>query len=236
MRPVLVSALPGPKSSAWIDRLAARECPAITARRARRAEALGATGDDPVVWQEAVGANVVDVDGNILVDMTAGFGVASVGHRNPAVVAAGSSQLGRLPHAMGDAFPDPVRIQLLERLAEISGMDRAILGSSGSDAVEAALKTARIATGRDGVLTFAASYHGLSYGALSVTRYKAESFRAPVAGPLGGEHDADRYVGGVAALSGGHDSRPDVGQQIKIAAVGIVEPSVDHEDPALARH
>ncbi|MFT5683707.1 MAG: 4-aminobutyrate aminotransferase/(S)-3-amino-2-methylpropionate transaminase [Myxococcota bacterium] len=194
-RPVLVTSLPGPTSSAWIDRLAARECPAITARRARRAQALGAAADDPIVWEEAVGANVVDVDGNILVDMTAGFGVASVGHRNPAVVAAGTAQLAHLPHAMGDAFPDPVRIRLLERLAELSGMDRAILGSSGSDAVEAALKTARIATGRDGVLTFSGSYHGLSYGALSVTRYKAGAFRAPFAGQLG-NHTIEADFGG----------------------------------------
>ncbi len=195
LRPALVTPLPGPKSSAWIDRLAARECPAITARRARRAAALGAAADDPIVWEQAEGANVLDVDGNILVDMTAGFGVASVGHRNPAVVAAGAAQLARLPHAMGDAFPDPVRIQLLERLAVLSGMDRAILGSSGSDAVEAALKTARIATGRDGVLTFSGSYHGLSYGALSVTRYKADDFRRPFAGQLG-EHTIEADFGG----------------------------------------
>lgn len=202
LRPVLKGTLPGPKSSAWIDRLATRECPAITARRARRAAALGAADDDPIVWAEAAGANVVDVDGNILVDMTAGFGVASVGHRNPAVVAAGRAQLARLPHAMGDAFPDPVRIQLLERLATISGMDRAILGSSGSDAVEAALKTARIATGRDGVLTFSASYHGLSYGALAVTRYKAGAFRAPFDGQLGGHVSEAEYGGALPDLAG----------------------------------
>jgi len=202
LRPVLKGTLPGPQSSAWIDRLAARECPAITARRARRAASLGAAADDPIVWSEAAGANVVDVDGNILVDMTAGFGVASVGHRNPAVVAAGHAQLDRLPHAMGDAFPDPVRIQLLERLATISGMDRAILGSSGSDAVEAALKTARIATGRDGVITFSASYHGLSYGALSVTRYKSGAFRAPFAGQLADHVREATYGGALPDLAG----------------------------------
>ncbi|MDG1479125.1 MAG: aspartate aminotransferase family protein [Myxococcota bacterium] len=200
-RPALVTSLPGPASSAWIDRLAARECPAITARRARRAAVLGAADDDPIVWEQAVGANVVDVDGNVLVDMTAGFGVASVGHRNPAVVAAGAAQLAHLPHAMGDAFPDPVRIRLLERLAALSGMDRAILGSSGSDAVEAALKTARIATGRDGVLTFSGSYHGLSYGALSVTRYKAGAFRAPFAGQLSDHTIAADFGGALPDLS-----------------------------------
>jgi len=140
---------------------------------------------DPVVWDSALGANVTDVDGNRFVDMTAGFGVASVGHKNPAVVRAGQQQLGKLPHAMGDAFPDPMRIQLLEILAEKTGLDRGILGCSGSDAVDAALKTARIATGRDGVLAFNNSYHGLASGSLPVTGYKSDQFRGPFEGQLG---------------------------------------------------
>ena len=184
--PEIVTGVVGPQSRAWVDRLALRECPAITARRARRAATLGLSDTDPIVWAEASGANVWDVDGNRFVDLTAGFGVASVGHRHPAVVAAGQAQLARLPHAMGDAFPDPRRVELLEKLAELTGLDHGILGSSGSDAVEAALKTARIATGRDGVLAFRGGYHGLSYGALAATSYKAEAFRAPFAGQLGG--------------------------------------------------
>jgi len=168
-----------------VDRLAARECPGVTARRARRAARLGVADTDPIVWAEALGSNVLDVDGNRLVDLTAGFGVAGVGHRNPQVVAAGRGRMGRLVHAMGDAFPDVGRIRLLEELAAVSGMERGILGSSGSDAVEAALKTARIATGRDGVLCFEGGYHGLTYGALAVGGYKPEAFRAPFAGQLG---------------------------------------------------
>lgn len=183
--PLLTTSVPGPASRAWVDRLAARECPAITARRSRRAQALGVADTDPIVWAEALGANVLDVDGNRFVDLTAGFGVASVGHRDPAVVKASQGQADTLLHAMGDAFPDPRRIQLLERLCELTGLDRGILGSSGSDAVEAALKTARMATGRDGVVAFQDAYHGLSYGALAVTHYKAESFKAPFAGQLG---------------------------------------------------
>ena len=200
--PTLRTALPGPTSQSWIDRLAQRECPAITARRARRAAALGAASDDPIVWAEAVGANVVDVDGNVLVDLTAGFGVASVGHRHPAVVAAGQAQLGRLVHAMGDAFPDPQRIRLLERLAALTGMERTILGSSGSDAVEAALKTARMATGRDRVVAFSASYHGLSYGVLAATGYKRASFQAPFAGQLGSHVHHAPFGGPLPDLSG----------------------------------
>ena len=183
--PKILTSLVGPRSREWVDRLAERECPAITARRARRASALGASDVDPVVWHTSLGACVVDEDGNRFVDFTAGFGVASVGHAHPDVVRAGQQQLERLPHAMGDAFPDAQRIRLLESLANLTGLDRGILGSSGSDAVEAALKTARMATGRDGVLAFEGGYHGLSYGALAATHYKSEHFKGPFQGQLG---------------------------------------------------
>ncbi len=183
--PSLQTAVPGPISQAWVDRLARHECPAITARRARRAAALGAASDDPIVWAGARGANVEDVDGNIFVDLTAGFGVAAPGHAAPPVVAAMHAQADTLLHAMGDAFPDPRRIELLERLADLTGLDRAILGSSGSDAVEAALKTARVASRRTGVVAFDRGYHGLPYGALAASDYKADAFRTPFSGQLG---------------------------------------------------
>lgn len=199
--PHLVTEVPGPSSRAWVDRLAQHECPAITARRARRAGALGRADDDPIVWDQAVGATVTDVDGNRFVDMTAGFGVASVGHRNPAITGAVSAQLGRLVHAMGDAFPDPQRIRLLERLAALSGLDRAILGSSGSDAVEAAVKTARMATGRDRVVAFTGGYHGLSYGALAHLGYKRGSFHGPFAGQAGPHVTLAPFGGNVPDLS-----------------------------------
>ena len=199
--PMVVTEVPGPQSRAWVDRLAARECPAITARRARRASALGSSTDDPIVWDSAFGANVWDVDGNRFVDLTAGFGVASAGHRNPAVVAAGANQLHRLPHVMGDAFPDTTRIELLERLAELTGLDRAILGSSGSDGVEAALKTGRIMSGKSGVLAFTGGYHGLSYGALPVTGYHGDSFRGPFQSQLGSHVRRAEFGGEIPDLT-----------------------------------
>jgi 4-aminobutyrate aminotransferase/(S)-3-amino-2-methylpropionate transaminase len=200
--PALVTPIPGPLSRGWVDRLALRECPAITARRARRAAALGRADDDPPVWVAARGVNVRDADGNLLVDLTAGFGASSVGHAHPAVVAAGQHQLATLPHAMGDAYFHPGRVELLEVLADLTGLDRAILGSSGSDAVEAALKTARIATGRDRILAFDGSYHGLSYGALPVTGYKAGAFRAPFAGQLGLHVEHAPFGGPIPDLTG----------------------------------
>lgn len=200
--PLLLTSVPGPASRAWVDRLARHECPAITARRARRAAALGAADNDPIVWADAVGANVRDVDGNVYVDLCAGFGVAAVGHRHPAVVAAGQDQLGRLPHAMGDTFPDLRRIELLEKLCALTGMDRAILGSSGSDAVEAALKTARIATGRSRVLAFTGGYHGLASGPLAALGYHVQAFKAPFEEMLGSHVDHAEYGGAWPDLHG----------------------------------
>jgi len=173
--PEIRGPIPGPESRALVDDLAAHECPAITARRARRATHLTAEHDDPIVWDQAVGANVLDVDGNRYVDMTAGFGVALVGHRHPAVVAAAQRQSERLLHAMGDAWPDATRVRLLKRLTQISpeGLDVAILGLSGSDAVDAAVKTAVLATRRPGVLAFEGSYHGLALGVVALQGYNA---------------------------------------------------------------
>ena len=193
--PLLLTPVPGPQSRAWVDRLAQRECPAITSRRARRANALGVADTDPVVWKQARGAVVEDMDGNRFVDLTAGFGVAGIGHRNPVVVQALQAQSEVLLHAMGDAFPDPKRIELLEKLGTLTGLDHGILGSSGSDAVEAALKTAKMASGRDGVLCFSGGYHGLSYGALSVIGYKRSAFQAPFSGQLG-DHVVQAEFGG----------------------------------------
>ncbi len=180
--PDLRTPVPGPRSRARVDVLARHECPAITARRARRAAALGVADDDPIVWSEALGACVWDVDGNRYVDLTSGFGVAFVGHRHPAVVAAAQAQQGRLLHAMGDVWPDETRIALLERLASIApaGLDVAILGLSGSDAIEAAQKTALLATGRPEVLAFEGGYHGLALGPLPLQGYKP-AFTEPFA-------------------------------------------------------
>ena len=104
---------------------------------------------------------------------------------NPKVVQAAHNQLDILIHAMGDAFADPTRIELLDLLQKKTGFERGILGCSGSDSVEAALKTARIATGRTKVLAFGRSYHGLAFGSLPATNYKTESFKTPFLSWLG---------------------------------------------------
>lgn len=177
--PAIVTEIPGPASRALVDDLARYECPAITARRARRQAETG-VGQDPMVWERAQGAHVYDVDGNRYVDLTGAFAVAAVGHNHPRVVEAARQQVGQLIHAMGDVYPSPQKIALCRRLAELTPGDlqHVILGLSGASAVEAALKTAVVASGKPGVIAFQGAYHGLSHGALAVTAYRRE-FRAP---------------------------------------------------------
>ncbi len=160
---------PGPASRALADRL-------------RRVESRGVTyltDDWPVFWEEAAGANVRDADGNVYVDLTAGFGVALLGHAHPAVTTAIAGQAGRLAHGMGDVHPPTLKVRLLERLAEVAPWPgaRAVLASTGAEAVEVALKTALLATDRPGILAFEGGYHGLTLGSLAVT--SRPHFRAP---------------------------------------------------------
>jgi 4-aminobutyrate aminotransferase/(S)-3-amino-2-methylpropionate transaminase len=176
--PRIASPVPGALAEAWVERLAHAECPALTLRRARRQEKAGAAFD-PIVWSTARGANVQDVDGNVYVDLSAGFGAASVGHAHPHVVQAIHDQSARLMHALGDLQPADVKITLLERLAALMpGQARVMLGLSGSDAIEAALKTALLHTKRAGVLAFEGSYHGLSHGPLAACGFSS-AFRDP---------------------------------------------------------
>ncbi len=164
---------PGPRTTALAARIAACEAPGINTL-------VGDAGTETdCVWLEALGANVLDVDGNVFLDLTAGFGVAAVGHRHPAVVAAAAAQADRLVHGLGDVFSHPGRIALAERLAARSPFSdaRVYFAISGADAVEVALKTARLHTGRDRVLAFDLGYHGLTLGAARVTARAA--FREP---------------------------------------------------------
>ncbi|MEC7522350.1 MAG: aspartate aminotransferase family protein [Myxococcota bacterium] len=182
--PEIRGPIPGADSARWVEVLARTECPSLTERRARRAERAGAP-NDPIVWAEAKGANVVDVDGNVFVDLIAGFSVAAVGHGHPEVVEAVRAQAGKLLHALGDVHPSEPKIRLLERLAALAPMDdaRVILGQNGADALAAAMKTAVLHTGKPGVLAFEGGYHGLMYGPLALCGF-APPFREPFAAQL----------------------------------------------------
>jgi 4-aminobutyrate aminotransferase/(S)-3-amino-2-methylpropionate transaminase len=174
LEPDLCCEIPGPESRALAARLA-------------RVESRNVTALDPVpiFWERAASANLWDVDGNRFVDLTAAFGVSNVGHAHPEVVRAIAAQAELLLHGMGDVHPPRVKVELLERLSRIFPKGdadappnvRSILSSSGSDAVESAIKTAMLATGRSGILAFEGAYHGLSLGALDCT-WRAD-FRDP---------------------------------------------------------
>lgn len=135
----------------------------------------------PLFWQSASRATVVDSRGAQYVDLTAAFGVANVGHGNPAVAAAIAEQARTLMHAMGDVHPAAVKVALLEKLAAVAptGLSKTYLATTGTQAVEAAMKTAMLATGRHAFAAFRGGYHGLSFGALAVMGI--ERFRAPFA-------------------------------------------------------
>ncbi len=126
--------------------------------------------DWPIFWERADGVNVWDVDGNRFLDMTSGFGVAGLGYGFTAEALRRQSDV--LLHAMGDVHPARVKVELCEVLSKITyekwedKKGKCLFGNSGFEAVEAALKTAVLATGRAGILSFEGGYHGLGYGAL----------------------------------------------------------------------
>ncbi len=170
--PRMRTAPPGPASRALASRLRRVE--------SRNVTHLGA--DFPVFWRRARGMAVEDADGNAYLDLTGAFGVAVTGHAHPGVTRAVSEQASTLPHAMGDVHPPVKKVELLERLSGLLpwGEDtRTVLATSGSEAVEIALKTALLATGRPGLVAFEGAYHGLTVGALAATA--RSDFREPFA-------------------------------------------------------
>jgi 4-aminobutyrate aminotransferase-like enzyme len=167
----------------------------LRAHESRNITFMEADGSWPVVWERARGVNVWDAEGRKYLDLTAAFGVAAAGHANPRVVQAGQRQMATLLHAMGDVHPHALKARLARELSAVtfekwskvqgpkSKVGKTIFCNSGFEAVEAALKTAVLATGKRGVLAFTGAYHGLGYGALNATH--REHFRAPFRSQLG---------------------------------------------------
>lgn len=156
----------------------------LRAYESRNVTFIEADGSWPIVWQQAKGSQVWDADGKKYLDLTAAFGVAAAGHANPRVVKAGQQQMATLLHAMGDVHPHPLKARLARELSRITferwkprTTGKTIFCNSGFEAVEAALKTALLATGKREVVVFQDAYHGLGYGALNATH--REHFRGP---------------------------------------------------------
>ncbi len=144
----------------------------------------------PMVWERAKGNHVWDPSGRRYLDLTAAFGVAAAGHANPRVVEAAKKQMSKLMHAMGDVYPHAMKAELARELSRLtferwhsSFRAKTIFCNSGFEAVEAAMKTAMLATTKPGVIAFTGAYHGLGYGALNATH--RDHFRAPFGSQLG---------------------------------------------------
>ena len=167
----------------------------------------------PIVIDHAHGVAVTDVDGNTFLDWTGGIGCLNVGHTNEAVSAALHAQVDRFLHTDFTMVPYESYIELAERLLErtpIAGPKKAAFFNSGAEAVENAIKIAKLATGRPAVICFDRAFHGRTLMAMSLTSkqhpYKAglgpfapEVYRAPYPYPYRDE-SADPAAAALAGL------------------------------------
>ncbi|MFD4183296.1 4-aminobutyrate--2-oxoglutarate transaminase [Rhodococcus sp. NPDC058514] len=216
----LITPLPGPRSQA----LMARRMASVAA---------GVGSSVPVYAADADGGVVVDVDGNSLIDLGAGIAVTSVGASNPAIAKAVSEQASHFAHTCFMVTPYEGYVRVAEQLAALTPGDhekRSVLFNSGAEAVENAVKVARLATGRNAVVAFDHAYHGRTNLTMALTAkampYKAnfgpfapEIYRMPMSYPFRDE----------AGLSGADSARRVISQIEKqigadtVAAI-IIEP------------
>jgi 4-aminobutyrate aminotransferase len=146
--------LPGPKAREHLE-------------RSRRFEPRSMSEQVPIVWDRGWRCYVQDVDGNVFLDFSSGVLVANVGHSHPRVVEAIRQQADRVVNCYD--FVNEYRPLLAQKLAEITppNLDRAFILTTGSEAVEAAMKMARRFTGRKEIIAFQGAFHGRTYGGMS---------------------------------------------------------------------
>jgi 4-aminobutyrate aminotransferase len=162
--PHIVTELPGPKAREHI----AMDERYVTPSLPRVYRIVPVRGD---------GVVVEDIDGNIFLDFAAGIAVNSTGHSHPDVVAAIRAQAETLLHCASSDYYIPVYAEVareLDRIAPMSGPTRTFLCNSGAEAVEAAMKLARYATGRQAFVAFLGAFHGRTFGAMTLTGSKAK--------------------------------------------------------------
>ncbi|TDD03345.1 4-aminobutyrate--2-oxoglutarate transaminase [Saccharopolyspora terrae] len=206
-RRLLKTAIPGPKSLA----LAARRQAAV---------GRGVASALPIYAASASGAVVTDVDGNQLIDLAAGIGVTTVGVSAPRVVDAVRDQAAAATHTCFMVSPYEPYIEICERLNRLTPGDHpktTVLFNSGSEAVENAVKVARVATGRQAVVVLDNAYHGRTNLTLAMTArsapfkqgfgpYAPEIYRVPASNPLrdglDGPAAAARTVEAITTLVG----------------------------------
>ena len=147
----------------------------------------------PVIASHAEGSVVTDVDGNSFLDFSSGIGVTNLGHRDPAVMQAVAEQAEKFVHTSINVVAYEGYIRLAERLNALlpkAAPCKTFLANSGAEAVENAIKFARVKTGRQAVIAFEHGYHGRTYMAMALTAkahpyksgfapFPAEVYRAP---------------------------------------------------------
>ncbi|HEX7345499.1 MAG TPA: aminotransferase class III-fold pyridoxal phosphate-dependent enzyme, partial [Candidatus Limnocylindrales bacterium] len=203
----------------------------------RRVEGAGPrTGSgDPLVVDHAMGSTLVDPDGNRYTDLAGSFAAATIGHSHPDVVTAVAAQIGTASHVSSASLSE-ARVGFEEDLVGIApaGLDRVLLGISGADANDTAIKLARSRTGRREMLAFSGGYFGRAGGVVGLNG--KSTFRARV----GADPDAhflpypDPYrwpeeLGGAEAAGEGalrlvRDALEDPGSGLGPLAAIVVEP------------
>lgn len=154
-----------------------------TATRSTSVSASDDVGHLAPVWahltraviERAEGCYLFDVEGHRYLDFTSGIGVTNTGHCHPTVVAAAREQIGRLIHGQINVVFHRPMLDLVDRLLQVvpSPLDSFFFANSGAEAVEAALKLARRATGKPGVIVFQGGFHGRTVATMSLTTSKA---------------------------------------------------------------
>ena len=181
----LVTDIPGPRSTELLDR-----------KKSFVADGVGTAL--PVFVVEAGGGVLVDVDGNSLIDLGSGIAVTTVGNSAPAVVRRVAEQLEAFTHTCFMVTPYSGYVDVAEKLAALTPGDHAkksALFNSGAEAVENAVKIARVATGKDAVVVFDHAYHGRTNLTMAMTAknmpykhgfgpFAGEVYRAPMSYPL----------------------------------------------------
>lgn len=143
----------------------------------------------PVVVDHALGSWIHATDGTEYLDFTTGIGVTSTGHCHPKVVAAAREQCGKIIHAQYTTVMHPPLLELTEKLGEKlpAAMDSVFYASTGSEAVEAGMRLARMATGRPNIVVFQGGFHGRTVAAASLTT-AGTKFSAGFAPLMAGVH------------------------------------------------
>ncbi|WP_040157030.1 aspartate aminotransferase family protein [Mobilicoccus massiliensis] len=143
----------------------------------------------PVVVDHASGSWIHGTDGKDYLDFTTGIGVTSTGHCHPRVVEAAREQVGKVIHAQYTTVMHPPLLELTQKLGEVlpEGLDSVFYANSGSEAVESAVRLARMAKGRPNIVVFQGSFHGRTVAAATLTT-AGTKFSAGFAPLMAGVH------------------------------------------------